>query len=75
MRRDVAALSTAVTLRNSGFGGRVHALLPQNVVMRFVTVLPFHSSDCPQHLQMLDLRSEHAFLCVEGVQFLKKYSH
>jgi hypothetical protein len=44
--RDLATLSTSVTVHNSGFGGPVHALLPQNVLMCFLTVLPFHRSYC-----------------------------
>jgi len=47
MWRDLATLSTAFTVHNSGFGGRVHALLPQNVFMCFLTVHPFSSCYCP----------------------------
>jgi len=47
MWRELATLNTSVTVHNSGFGDRVHAHLPQNVFMRFLTVLPFSSYFCP----------------------------
>ena len=63
---DLATSSTAATLRNSGFDGRVHRLLPQSVFV-FLMAVPFSSCYCPQHLHRLDLRTEHAFFCVAGI--------